>query len=265
MKNSSVEKDLALCEKYGYDYIELRLDMLKAYLQNHTLDDLKEYFSQHKIKPLALNSIEQINFSSAKEWAELIELFTFGCEVAQAIDNPYIVIVPTMRDDMRQKNEKEVLEDSVQAINKLADIAEGYGVKLAFEPIGDLRWCCRSLRQGLEIVQAVNRDSVGLVVDCINFYLHDKAADVDFISKVPLEKVFVFHINDCDDLPLGILDHKDRIMPGQGVIPIQDIVDRLKGIGFTGPASLELFRPEYYAMDAEEVIKMGAESCRPYL
>ena len=35
-ENSSVEKDLELCEKYGYDYIELRLDMLKEYLKTHT-------------------------------------------------------------------------------------------------------------------------------------------------------------------------------------------------------------------------------------
>ena len=63
------------------------------------------------------------------------------------------------------------------------------------------------MRQALEIVQAVNRDSVGLTVDCINVYLHDKCADVDFIRKVPKDKLFVFHINDCEDLPLGILDH----------------------------------------------------------
>ena len=82
---------------------------------------------------------------------------------------------------------------------------------------------------------------------------------------MPAEKIFVFHINDCEDLPLGILDHSDRIMPGQGVIPIQGIVDRLKRVGYTGPASLELFRPEYYRMEAEAVIKLGAESCKPYL
>lgn len=39
-ENSTVEKDLALCEKYGYDYIELRLDMLKDYLQTHTVEEI---------------------------------------------------------------------------------------------------------------------------------------------------------------------------------------------------------------------------------
>ena len=35
-ENSTVENDLLLCEKYGYDYIELRLDMLQEYLKTHT-------------------------------------------------------------------------------------------------------------------------------------------------------------------------------------------------------------------------------------
>ena len=37
-ENSTVENDLLLCEKYGYDYIELRLDMLQEYLKTHTVD-----------------------------------------------------------------------------------------------------------------------------------------------------------------------------------------------------------------------------------
>ena len=264
-ENSSVEKDLALCEKYGYDYIELRLDMLKDYLKTHTVDDLKAFFSGSHLKPFAFNSIENINFCTPAAWKELVELFTFGCEVAQAIGNPYLIVVPTVTDKVCTMNEKEVFDDSVKVLGQLADIAEPYGVKLSFEPIGDRRWCVNSVRQALEIVQAVNRDSVGLTIDCINVYLHDKCADVDFIRKVPKDKLFVFHINDCEDLPLGILDHCHRLMPGRGVIPIQQVADAVRATGYDGPACLELLRPEYWAMDAEEVIRMGAETTRPFL
>ena len=95
--------------------------------------------------------------------------------------------------------------------------------------------------------------------------MHDKCADVEYISKIPREKLFVFHINDCEDLPLRVLDHCDRIMPGKGCIPVQEIADQVKKTGYDEIASLELFRPEYWEMDPEEVIKMGAECCRPYL
>ena len=82
-ENSTVENDLLLCEKYGYDYIELRLDMLQEYLKTHTVDDLKAFFAKSHIKPFAFNSIENINFCTPEEWEKLVELFTFGCKVAQ--------------------------------------------------------------------------------------------------------------------------------------------------------------------------------------
>lgn len=264
-ENSCVERDLELCEKYGYDYIELRLDMLKEYFKTHTINDLKAFFAKSHLKPFAFNSIENINFCTPSEWDALIDLFTFACKTAQAIGNPYIIVVPTVTAEHCTKNEKEIFDDSVKVLNQLADIAEPYGVKLSFEPIGDRHWCCNSVRQALEIVQAVGRDSVGITVDCINVYLHDKCADVDFIRKVPKNKLFVFHINDCEDLPLGILDHCHRIMPGKGAIPVQAVADAVKAAGYDGPACLELFRPEYWAMDADAVIKMGAECTRPYL
>lgn len=86
-ENSTVENDLLLCEKYGYDYIELRLDMLQEYLKTHTVDDLKAFFAKSHIKPFAFNSIENINFCTPEEWEKLVELFTFGCKVAQQIGN----------------------------------------------------------------------------------------------------------------------------------------------------------------------------------
>lgn len=264
MNNSSVEQDLQLCEKYGYDSIELRLDMLKEYLKTHTVQDLKEFFEKSGLKPFAFNSIENINFCTEEEWEALVELFTFGCDIASRIGNPYMIVVPTMTSEYCTKNEQEVFEDSVKVLTELAKIAEPYGVKLAFEPIGDKRWCCNSIRQALEIVQAVDRDDVGLTVDCINFYMHDKGADLEMIRKIPKEKLFVFHLNDCEDLPLGVLDHCHRIMPGKGAIPVQEIIDAVESAGYDGPACLELFRPEYWDMEAEDVIRMGAESWKGF-
>ncbi len=53
-ENSSVEKDLELCEKYGYDYIELRLDMLKEYFKTHTIDGPQGLFCKEPFKALCV-------------------------------------------------------------------------------------------------------------------------------------------------------------------------------------------------------------------
>lgn len=58
LENSNLKQDLELCEKHGYDYIEIRtMDKLPEYLKDHSLADLAEYFRTHHIKPLALNAL----------------------------------------------------------------------------------------------------------------------------------------------------------------------------------------------------------------
>lgn len=265
MKRSTVEQDLTLCEKYGYDYIELRLDMLADYFTRKTVKDLQSFFASSRIKPYAFNSIEDINFCNSGQWQKLLDLFRFGCETAQAIGNPYIIVVPTMGDDMHMKSQKEIFDDSTEVLTKLADIAKPYGVKLAFEPIGDRRWCVRSLDQALEIVQAVNRPDVGLALDSINLFLYNRLENIDTIDAVPLEKLFVYHIDDCEDLPLGVLDHCHRLFPGEGVIPLARISEKLHQKGYDEICSVELFRPEYWDLDPEDVIRTAAQKTRNFL
>ena len=265
MKKSSLEQDLALCEKYGYEYIEIRLDMLKDYLQRNKVSNLQSFFRSSRLQPYAFNSIEGINFCTPAQWDKVTELFTFGCEMSQAIGNRYLIIVPTMGEEMHLKTRQEVFQDSVEALNKLAEIAKPYGVKLAFEPIGDKRWCVRSLEQAMEIIMAVDRAGVGVALDSINLYLYNKLEDIDFIDNVPLDKLFVYHIDDCEDLPLGTLDHCHRLYPGDGVIPLEAISQKLKAKGYDEICSVELFRPEYWELEPEEVIKVASQKTQKFL
>lgn len=265
MKKSSVEEDLRLCEKYGYDYIELRLDMLKDYLQRNKVSDLQNFFKSSRLQPWAFNSIEDINFNTEASWQTLTDLFKFGCEMSQAIGNKYLVVVPTMGEDMHTKTEQEVFEDSVESLNKLADIAKPYGVGLAFEPIGDARWCVRTLPQAKKIVDAVGRPEVGFALDSINEFLYNRLENIDDIDLIPLEQLFIYHIDDVEDLPLGVMDHCHRLFPGDGCIPLAAISEKLHKKGYEGICSVELFRPEYWEMAPEDVIRICAEKTRPFL
>lgn len=264
-ENSSLELDLQLCEKYHYDYIEIRLDMLKDYLKTHTIEDLQNFFKTSHVKPYAFNSIEDINFCTPEQEQKMLELFTFACEMGQKINCPYIIVVPTVSDDMLNKDDKEIYSDSIAVLTKLSDIAAPYKMKLAFEPIGNRRWCVRELTQCLEIVNAVNRENVGIALDSFNLFLYNKLANIDTIDLVPLEKIFVYHINDSEDLPLTILDHCHRLLPGDGVIPLKEISQKLKAKGYDSVASIETFRPEYWQMNPDDVFRMGAEKTQAFL
>ena len=54
---STLEQDLVLCEKAGFDYIEIRLDMLTDYLKRHTVEELAAFFCTSRLKPHAFNAL----------------------------------------------------------------------------------------------------------------------------------------------------------------------------------------------------------------
>ncbi len=56
----------------------------------------------------------------------------------------------------------------------------------------------RSLAMAMEIVDAVDRSNVGLVVDAFNLYLHDQWRDLTTLRQIPVEKIFVYHIDDAE-------------------------------------------------------------------
>jgi 2-keto-myo-inositol isomerase len=73
------------------------------------------------------------------------------------------------------------------------------------------------------------------------------------IGQVEAKKILIFHINDVEDRPLETIEDAHRLLPGEGVIPLDDILIRLKHIGFDGLCSVELFRPEYWERDPAEL------------
>lgn len=62
---------------------------------------------------------------------------------------------------------------------------------------------------------------------------------------VDLDKLFVVHFDDSDNLPIEVLDHCDRCFPGEGVIDLKNYIGTLKGMNYNGMISIETFRPEY--------------------
>lgn len=264
MKNSSLALDLELAEANGYDFIEIRIDMLRDYLVEHSLQDLKEFFDHHHLKPAGYNSIEDINFATKEQWQQIFEDLDLVGQVSQVIGGDIIVCVPTIN-KAPVDNQGKIFEDSVEALRKIEKYTRKYHLKIAFEPIGSKSCCVRSMEEAYRIIQEVDLPNVGLVIDAFNLFLFDSWKDIHSLKAISIDKIFCYHIDDSDNLPLQVLDHANRLFPGNGVIPLEEISDQLKKKGYTGICSLELFNPSYWQMDPADVFKIGAEKTQPYL
>ncbi|MGG2063154.1 2-keto-myo-inositol isomerase [Priestia megaterium] len=257
LENSNLAKDLEYCDKHGYDYIEIRtMDKLPEYLKEKSLNELAEYFNTHHIKPLALNALVFFNNRDEDEYLKIINEFKEMMDIAKNLGVKYVVAVPLVTEQKILK--QDIKKSCVKVLKELSDIAEPYGVKIAVEFVGHPQCTVNTFGQAYDIVETVNRENVGLVLDC--FHFHAMGSDIEDLKKADGSKIFILHIDDTEDFPIGFLTDEDRVWPGLGAIDLDSILSTLKEIGFADVVSVELFRPEYYKLDAEEAIKIAKET-----
>ena len=128
LKNSNLSKDLNLCEKHGYDFIEIRtMDKLPEYLETASLEDLNNYFQSTTIKPLALNALVFFNNQSKEQYEATIQTFKDMLETAKTIGAPYIVVVPLVTKEKFLKS--EIHKSCVSVLKELSTLASPYEVK----------------------------------------------------------------------------------------------------------------------------------------
>lgn len=253
---SDLETDVAVTAQAGFKALEVWAAKMDRYLTAHSLADLNTLFGSHGLLPLALNSIEFIAFRG-DEYASVQERLHELGKIAQAIGCPTIVVVPSPLPD-RNMPWSEVLAEYVAVLRDLSDIASLYNVRLSFEFLG-FGWCSvRTPRAAFEIVQECDRDNVGMTVDAAHFY--GGGGLIDELDGLDPERIFAFHLDDLEDTPKEAITDGTRLLPGLGVVPLDDICARLKRIGYDGSCTIELFRPEYWDWHPQDLANKARQA-----
>jgi 2-keto-myo-inositol isomerase len=248
---ASLAEDIRAATEAGFDYLEIWAAKLREFLQYHTTAELKKLFQQSGVLPYSINSIERVTFREESERGALHAECEELCRIAAEIDCPYIVVVPGPLPV--SATEEDVIVESARTLSTLARIAERYKVALAFEFLGQTSCSVQTLDLADEIVKRVNRPNAGLVLDSFHFYAGgSRIASIDALDP---DRLFIFHINDAEDLPREMLEDRHRLLPGLGILPLAEIAAALERIGYAGVASVEIFRPEYWERDPAELAR----------
>ncbi len=255
-KTSDLQTDVQAAARAGFKSLELWADKVDCYLAHHSLADLRALLADEGLAPLALNSIEFIAFRG-DETSLVQSRCRQMCQIARAIGCPTLVVVPSPTPD-RTTRWPDVVAEHVKVLRDLSDIAGGYGVRLAFEFLG-FGWCSvRTPRAAYEIVCKTGRDNVGMVIDAAHFY--GGGGLLAEIGQLDPNRIYAFHLDDLEDGPKEAITDAARLMPGLGVVPLGDICAQLRHIGYDGPCSIELFRPEYWEWDPNQVALQAREA-----
>ncbi|MGI8542626.1 MAG: sugar phosphate isomerase/epimerase family protein [Aridibacter sp.] len=249
--HADLETDIKAASEAGYELLEIWAAKLREFLKNKTTNDLKELLEEHDLEPYSINSIEHITFRTAEDYEKIKAECEELCKIAGEIDCPYVVVVPGKLPENATKD--EIIDESVKVLNELGDIAEKYNVSLAFEFLGQTDCSVQTLDLCNEIVEKVDRENIGNVIDTFHFYAGNSSFEA--IEKMKPEKLFIFHINDAEDLPKEQLTDAHRVYPGEGILPIKEIKAKFDEIGYDRMVSVEIFRPEYWNENPFEVAK----------
>jgi len=272
--DSTLMKDLVLCEQAGFDVIEIRFDALMRYLVAHPLGELKAFFAGSRIKPRCMGGHfilpnDLAGTSAEEKWrdSEIMTRFIAACHIAEQIGDRYFLIInhilqertPSgMMVDVLDRDypypREQVTEFSARILKRFCTVAADYGISIAWEPVCGRGSSVKTMDHAMEIINETGCENIGLCLDSFNQYINGKNNDFSIYKDLPAEKIITVHINNCDDEPLGVLLPQHRRFVDSGAIDLDNCLQNLKAIGYKGPISVETLRPEYYTWPIEKVI-----------
>lgn len=233
--NLPVEEQIEYCAEAGFDGIELWNKDIEAYQQKgKTLNSL-----QSLLRASGLTLYNIIGFSPWIAGGEGIEQMKREMEIAAAL-NSQCIAATALGIDKIDRNHFDLYAARYREILE-------YGEKMNVQPLLEV-WgtgALNKLTDAIYIAMEAKHPKASMLLDFYHLYRGDNSFEsLRLINGAALP---IFHINDYPITPARIqLVDSDRVYPGDGVCPFEEVLPILYESGFRGALSLELFNPEYW-------------------
>jgi 2-keto-myo-inositol isomerase len=238
--------DLQAAKAAGFDYLEIWAAKLRNFLAERSISELVDLFAESGLEPLSINSIEHITFRHRPAYDAIKKECEELSSSAAAVGCPCIVVVPGRLPNGGASREN-VIDESIKVLSELCEISSAHNVSLGFEFLGQTDCSVQTLDLAAEIVRGVSRNDLGVVIDSFHFYTG--SSTFEMIEALDPDLIQIFHINDAEDRPPAELEDRHRLLPGLGILPLQQMISSFRKIGYDKVASVEIFRPEYWERD----------------
>jgi 2-keto-myo-inositol isomerase len=176
--------------------------------------------------------------------------------ICREVGAAYMLAVPPRRAGHDRAHAVESIREGL-AIAR--DEAGREGVRIAFEFLGFFDCPIRTPALAGEVVDGL--DGVDLVLDSCHWH----ASGGPSLDGFPVERLAMVHLNDAPAKEPDRIEDADRLLPGEGVIRLPQLLVELRERGYRGPFSLETFNPDHWAADPREIALRGREALRALL
>ncbi len=238
--------------------VEVWLTKLENFVQSQGLDAVRRLVDEQHLQ-LPVGSYQGgILASQGEARREAWELFRRRLALCRDVGIPTLVVAA----DIVGPLEQQLVDRVMVSLRQAAAEAEAYGVRLAIEFQASAAFM-NNLQTAAAVLAELNLPQLGICLDTFHWYVGpSKLEDLGYLSPANL-----FHVQLCDlaDVPREFAADAQRILPGEGDLPIAPIVEHLQRIGYTGHVSVELMNPQLWQVPPRQLGEIAITALRRVL
>ena len=253
----SLDKEIDIAAEAGYTGIEPWVRKVNDYASGGgSLKDIRK-----KTSDLGLTVESAIDFSrwiidDDAERAKGFEQVKRAMDVLARIGGKRIAAPPAGAPRQRGLDLMKVAE----RYRALLELGDQMGVVPQIETWGSSKNLHR-LGQAMFVVIESGHPKACFLPDV--YHTYKGGSDFHGFKQLSAHAVQVLHMNDYPaDPPRETIGDRDRVMPGDGIAPLTQILRDLIANGSRATLSLELFSPTYWKQDPLVVAKTGLEKMK---
>ncbi|MES2455486.1 MAG: sugar phosphate isomerase/epimerase [Bacteroidota bacterium] len=170
--------------------------------------------------------------------------------MAAAIGAEHIQTIPnTAGDNYNQKwiaaRYREIIEIGLKEYNIQPAL-----VFVKYQPV-------KTMGQAMGIAMDANHPKAMIIPDTYHMYISE--GGFEGLKMIRGNAIAIFQFSDVPAKPTAIADLGDqhRVYPGDGILDLPQIFRDLKDTGFKGAISLEMYNPNYWKEDLQQVATTG--------
>ncbi|MEN6333704.1 MAG: sugar phosphate isomerase/epimerase [Phycisphaerales bacterium] len=249
-----LEKEIDTAAEAGYDAIEPWVSTIQEYVKaGGKLADIRKRVEDRGLTVEGAISFTQWIVDDDARRVEGVEQMKREMDLLAQIGGKRIAAPPVGANG----NDASIL-DLMKVAERYRAILEA-GDRAGVTPILELWGPSKNLHrlgQCMFVIVESGHPKACLLGDV--YHIYKGGSDFTGLKAISAAALPVLHMNDYPaDPPREKISDRDRVMPGDGVAPLPQILGYLRGNGSRAVLSLELFSQAYWEKDPLEVAKSG--------
>lgn len=238
--------------------VELWLTKLENYLEGKSIPDVQRLFAEYGVTSPVASYQGGLLASQGEARREAWALFEKRLEICRQLSVETVVVACDIPAPLHQTDLDRVQASLVQLAQRVGNC----GLRAALEFQAQSAFG-NNLQTAAALIGEVASPHLGICLDVFHYYIGpSKPDDLGYLTSKNL-----FHVQLCDlaDVPREVARDSQRILPGEGDIPLVPILDRLKDIQYDGCVSIELMNPHIWQVGPRQFGEIGMTALRRIL